>query len=54
MSNFFRDKPLRKTAAETYENDSDQEFIADSDENRSSGSESHAGSGKLKKINFFN
>ena len=48
MSNFIRDKPLRKTAAESYENDSDQEFIADSDENNS-GSDSDLGSGKLKK-----
>lgn len=50
MSNFFRDKPLRKTAAESYENDSDEEFIADSDE-KNSGSDSDLGSGKLKKKN---
>ena len=48
MSNFIRDKPLRKTAVESTENDSDQEFIADSDENNS-GSDSDLGSGKLKK-----
>ena len=46
MSNFIRDKPLRRTAAEPYENESDQEFIADSEENYS-GSDSDVGSGKL-------
>ncbi|CAG5087804.1 Oidioi.mRNA.OKI2018_I69.PAR.g11638.t2.cds [Oikopleura dioica] len=40
MSNFIRDKPLRKTAAEGYENDSDREFIADSSDDKDDDSQS--------------
>ena len=55
MSNFIRDKPLRKTAAEGYENDSDREFIADSsdDKDDDSQSDSELGSGRLSLFIFI-
>jgi len=47
------DKPLRRTAAESYENESDQEFIADSEENYS-GSDSDVGSESSDEIERMN